>query len=202
MKITRADIERMLSDRTALSPEQSANVTTAIFNTIVQVLSAGEAVSLHGFGRFFLRPKRGSEESTVAFKGFARLRDRINAAGPDDLDRAVWSASQSEKRRESREEPAQDGIAIVRISGIPVCEFKLKSISENGTSFWVREDSFILRNLRIGQEIEIRMYNGCFAGAPAPAVFRSRVAHITKTDTPEMSGHFILGVQILDKLPM
>jgi nucleoid DNA-binding protein len=202
MKITRADIDRKLSERTALSLEQSGNLTRAVFDAIVQVLSSGEAVSLHGFGRLSLRPKRGAGGHTVAFSGFKRLRDRIDAAGPDDLDKAVWSAPQADKRRESREESAQDGTAIVRISGIPVCEFKIKSISENGTSFWVREDSFILRNLRIGQEIEIRMHNGYFAGAQAPALFRSRIAHITKADFPGMSGYFILGVQILDKLPM
>lgn len=202
MKITRADIERKLSAHTALSPEQAGNAARAVFDAIVQALSCGEAVRLHGFGRFFLRPKRVAGGHSVAFSGFKRLRDRIDAAGPDDVDRAIWPASQPDKRRESRQEGPQDGIAIVRISGIPVCEFKVKSISENGSSFWVRDDSFILRNLSIGQEIEIRMHNGQFAGESAPALFRSRIVHITKSDATGMSGHFILGVQILDKLPM
>ena len=205
MKLTRNDIADALAERNILTREQSAQAVDAVFETISQALCTGELVTLHGFGRFSPQLKRAPRGSTpwgktVVFRGFGRLMDRVNAGGTLDLDDVVWVAPPAERRGERRQESLQNGTAIVRVSGIPVCEFKLKSVSESGTSFWVWEDSFILRNIRVGQEIDIRIQPG--PDAAGPALFRSRIAHITKAVPPEMSGHFILGVQILGKLPM
>ncbi|RJQ86389.1 MAG: HU family DNA-binding protein [Desulfobacteraceae bacterium] len=203
MKLTRAEIVRKLAGRIDINPKQAAKATEALFYAITQALGAGEEVRLQHFGRFFLKPKRAGARASVpkakavAFRGFGRLRKRINAP-LDDLETRALTRAPLERRGASREEPLQDGTAIVRISGIPICRFRLKSVSEGGTSFWVREDSVILRNIRVGQEIDIRIHNG--PPAVAAAMFRSRIVHITKSDSPETKGYFILGVQILDKV--
>jgi hypothetical protein len=121
--------------------------------------------------------------------------ERINDDAPAGFSEAVKISPSMDRRREPRE-LVEDGTAIVRVSGIPVCEFKLQSLSEGGSSFWVRKDSFILRNIQIGQEIDIRIQRG------SNAMFRARIAHISPADSPDIDDLFILGVQTLGKLPM
>jgi hypothetical protein len=205
MKLTRNAMVDVLTERNGLTREQAEKTVDAMFGAIAQALGAGEPVTLQDFGRFSLRPKHAGADpprrgQAISFRGFGRLVDRVNAGDLIDLDQVLWIAPAAERRTENREDSGQDGTAIVRISGIPVCEFKLKSMSQSGTSFWVREDSFILRNIRVGLEIDIRIQPG--PDAESPAMFRSRIAHITKEGLPGMNGHFIMGVQILGKLPM
>jgi hypothetical protein len=88
--------------------------------------------------------------------------------------------------------------AVVRISGIPVQQFKLKDISQNGTCFLVAENSAILRNLAVGQEIEIQFR---FPDTNHSAVFhRSEIMHITRAPQGSYEGHCLVGVRILSQL--
>ncbi|MGD2009579.1 MAG: PilZ domain-containing protein [Desulfobacterales bacterium] len=103
-----------------------------------------------------------------------------------------------ERRSEERDESMPECHAVVRISGIPVQQFKLKDISQNGTCFVVAEDSAILRNLNVGQEIEIQFR---FPAANHPTVFhRSEITHITRAPQATYEGHCLVGVRILSQL--
>lgn len=204
MRLTQADIIRTLAGSLDLSSERAAAWTRAIFGAIAEALTAGQEVRLHGFGKFFTRPRRASSIAapgrSVTFKGFDRLVRRI--ADPDAamLDAMAWKLPHVERRHSAREETFHDGTAIVRVSGIPVCEFKLKSISKEGGSFVVRNDAFILRNIRVGQEIDIRLRHE--TSSVGPAMQRARIVHITPATAPDASDCFILGVRILTQLPM
>jgi integration host factor subunit beta len=201
MELTGSAIAEMLAERNVLPREQSEQAVDVVFDAIVQALSAGDQVALRGFGRFFLRPKRtpavgrAKPGRAVAFQGAGRLMERINDGDPAAFSEAVKIAPPDDRRRESRQ-LVEDGTAIVRVSGIPVCEFKLQSLSDGGSSFWVRKDSFILRNIQVGQEIDIRIQRG------RNSMFRARIAHISPADSPDMDDLFIMGVQTLGKLPM
>ena len=103
-----------------------------------------------------------------------------------------------ERRSEKRDESKSECHAVVRISGIPVQQFQLKDISQNGTCFLVAEDSAILRNLNVGQEIEIQFR---FPAADHPTVFhRSEITHITRAPQAAYEGFCLVGVRILSQL--
>ena len=72
-------------------------------------------------------------------------------------------------------------------------------MSENGTSFLVQEDSTILRNIRVGQEIDIRV---CLnAEGTVPSIYqRSEIRHITRQEVGRFKGYIIIGVKIHDRL--
>ena len=104
----------------------------------------------------------------------------------------------AERRTEERDASKPDCSAVVRISGIPVQQFKLKDISRNGTCFLVDEDSAILRNLTVGQEIEIQFR---FPAGQRPTVFhRSEITHITRASQGDYEGHCLVGVRSLSQL--
>ena len=103
-----------------------------------------------------------------------------------------------ERRSEERGASTPECHAVVRVSGIPVQQFKLKDISQNGTCFLVAEDSAILRNLSVGQEIEIQFR---FPAANHPTVFhRSEITHITRAPQATYEGYCLVGVRILSQL--
>ena len=104
-----------------------------------------------------------------------------------------------ERRSEERDESQPECHAVVRISGIPVQQFKLKDISKNGTCFLVAEDSAILRNLNVGQEIEIQFR--FHSAADRHTVFhRSEIMHITRAPKVTYEGYCLVGVRILSQL--
>jgi hypothetical protein len=81
--------------------------------------------------------------------------------------------------------------------GVPLYQFKLKDTSENGASILVKEDSFMLNYLKVGQTLQINFssdlefdHNGDF---------ETEIVHITKVDKGRYKGHYLVGVQILDK---
>jgi len=105
-----------------------------------------------------------------------------------------------ERRNQERIDASRGCSAVVRLQGIPVYQFKLKDISGDGTCFLVREESSILRHLRVGQEIEIQ-FHGIDGILPA-MVHRSEIKHITRSDQSRYKDHVLVGVRILGRLPI
>ena len=212
MRITRDLLVRRLAAQCRMTRAQASAVLDSLFGSMGRALAAGDEVRLHRFGKFFVRPKRRARgaagvasktlppASTVGFNAFGRLRERCNPSLAEDLEHAVLAAPPVERRRVPRDDSPADATAIVRISGIPVCEFSLTSYSPGGSAFLVPEDATILRNIRVGQEIDVRIHRN---GLPEGAVLqRCRIAHITRATTPELQGFFVLGIQILGELPI
>jgi nucleoid DNA-binding protein len=196
MRLTEADLSQTLTGALTLPPERADACIRAIFEAIRDGLAADGQVRLHGFGKFFTRARRATAATPgrgIAFKGFDGLMRRL---GDGEAALLGAMAPRVERRSSPREEIFRDGTAFVRISGIPVCEFKLKSLSQDGGSFLVPNDAFILRNIRVGLEIDIRLRreNGT-------AMQRARIAHITPSTTEEEGNCFILGVAILTRPP-
>ncbi|MFZ0134991.1 MAG: PilZ domain-containing protein [Desulfobacterales bacterium] len=108
------------------------------------------------------------------------------------------AGTEGERRAEERGDAIPLCHAVVRVSGIPVQQFRLKDISQNGTCFLVAGDSVVLRNLAVGQEIEIQFH---FHTTDRPPVFhRSEITHITKAPQGPYEGHCLVGVRILSRL--
>ena len=114
--------------------------------------------------------------------------------------RAVTKDSSMNKRSESRDAPKGFHGASIKLVGVPLYQFKLKDTSENGASILVKEDSFMLNYLKVGQTLRINFssdlefdHNGNF---------ETEIVHITKVDKGRYKGHYLVGVQILDKKGM
>ncbi len=215
MRVTREEIIRYVQECLGCKREQAAQVLETIVSAIVKSLAEGEEVRLHRFGKFFLRPKRTTTRAlqkrlgprnacrnamTVAFKGFGDLTRQLNVSLEEDLERVLSSKLFVERRSEQREAPPLDATATVRISGIPVCEFQLKSVSGGGGAFRVPDDARILRKIRAGQEIDIHIHKSPFQNGPV--LQRCRIIHITRAQAPDLNGFCMLRVKILGEIPM
>jgi len=117
-----------------------------------------------------------------------------------DLTEQNAKETSAERRSQERIDASRGCSAIVRLKGIPVYQFKLKDISGNGTCFLVKEESSIMRHLRVGQEIEIQ-FHGIDGVLPA-MVHRSQIMHITRSDQGRYKGHRLVGVRVLSRLPI
>lgn len=214
MKITRTDLIQMVETRLNLPAHRARQVVQAIFDGIGVALAAGDAVRLAGFGKFApvtrparshtppgaARPTERPAHTIVRFTPFARLKARVNTICLEDEDALLRYIPVSERRDTNRKNLPAVGTAIIRVSGIPVCEFKIKNISPGGSAILVEEDSVMLRNARIGQEIDIRITPG--AAAQGPTLQRSKIVHITRSDDPELDGYYVIGLSLLGMLPV
>jgi DNA-binding protein HU-beta len=215
MKVNKADLIRTVENRLDLPNKRATQVVNTIVGTITKALASGEEVRIADFGKFFLKQKgartyRPPGRSTpihrgpcqaVGFTAFNQLSQRIAAADIDEIDPlCLFPMAADERRQTPRADLPDIGSAIVRISGIPVCEFKIKDISDNGSALWVEEDSVMLRNIRVGQEIDIRINHP--PSDQSVVMERARIAHITKSNLSGRQGLYMLGIQILGQLPI
>lgn len=211
MSANKTYLVQTIADRTGLPKRQASNAVTAILDFMMQSLSRGDDVKIPGFGKFHLqtlKARRGRhpisgdtlqipERRTIRFKCYKRLREALNRPQSAAIDIGV----KTDRRSESRLGDLPRGKAVVRISGIPVCRFEIKDISGNGSCILVEKDSVVLRNLRIGQEIELHVV---YDGSPPKAILqRSKIAHITQpTENSTYEGHVMVGIQTIDAISM
>ncbi len=213
MNVNKTRIVAAIADQTGLSKNRSSKATTVILEAITAALASGEDVKIAGFGKFYPQilkarkgrhPKTGKtltieERKTVRLKCYKQLRDRVNRGSHKTDTDTLKPAGRTERRQEVRVNELPQGKAVIRISGIPVCEFTIKDVSGNGTSILVEEDSVVLRNLRVGQDIELHMV---YADRSRKAVMqRSKIAHIThQAETDAYPGHVMVGMKVIDTL--
>ena len=210
MKLTKSDLAKAVSNQTGIPVSQMMRVIDVMTASISRALASGEEIRISRFGKFHLKtrqgrsvrhPRSGSKiviqsHRTVCFTGYPHLKDRINGAQAPAAD----PAGTQERRAETRLQIVQQATAVVRISGIPVCSFAVKDISGNGTSILVPNDSVVLRNLQVGQVIEI--YLSLPDGSRRSTMQRSRIAHITPLNdaNPHPAGHILVGLQVIDTI--
>ena len=111
--------------------------------------------------------------------------------------RAVKKDNLTEKRSESRSAPEGFQSASIKLVGVPLYQFKLKDTSENGASILVKEDSFMLNYLEVGQILKIDFSSDLETDHNGD--YESEIMHITKVDKGRYKGHYLVGVRILDK---
>jgi integration host factor subunit alpha len=208
--MNKSDIIKAVAKTNRCSQKQASRIVNCLIEIIKHTLADGEDISIRGFGRFYLK-KRGQRpgwnfatgkaltinpKKIAAFKGSAKLIERLNKT---DFSTSLPTDEFAERRSQRRIDDLPDGIAIVRVGGIPVYQFKLKDVSVNGTSFLVQNDSNILRNIRVGQEIDIRV--GLNAEGTVSTIYqRCEIRHITRQEAGRFKGNFIIGVNILGRM--
>lgn len=209
MHMNKSRLAKIVSNRTGMTASLSLQVINAMTASISRALASGDAVKIGGFGKFHVQirksrsghnPRSGQKieiqsRRTVGFKCFQHLKNRLNGTPMP----AGKRTEMLERRAEAGREALPQGRAVVRISGITVCEFTVKDISGNGTGFLMARDSVVLRNLRVGQEIEIHMVFS--EGNQHSTLQRSKIAHISfPKDGAPYHGHVLVGLQIIDRI--
>jgi len=102
-----------------------------------------------------------------------------------------------EKRSAKRALPTGSHGAEIKLIGVPLYQFKLKDISDNGASILVKEDSAMINHLEVGQSLKIKFHLS--SRADFNGYFESKIKHITKIEERRYKGHYLVGVQILAK---
>jgi hypothetical protein len=87
--------------------------------------------------------------------------------------------------------------AEIKLVGVPLYQFKLKDISDNGAGILVKEDSAMINHLEVGQSLEIKFQLS--SRADFNGYFESKIKHITKMEAQRYKGHYLVGVQFLAK---
>ena len=111
--------------------------------------------------------------------------------------RAVSKNSSMDKRAESRGAPKGFHGASIKLVGVPLYQFKLKDSSENGASILVKEDSFMLNYLEVGQTLKVSFSSDLESDHNGN--FETEIVHITKVEKGRYKGHYLVGVRIMDK---
>jgi hypothetical protein len=99
-----------------------------------------------------------------------------------------------------REEADRGHSAIIRISGAPDFHVKLKDISKNGACFIVNSDSSLLNHVKVGDRVDIQLH--LTDGANKAAFYKSKILHITEAVGGRFNNHFMVGLGILQRLPL
>ena len=102
-----------------------------------------------------------------------------------------------EKRSAKRAFPKGFHGAEIKLTSIPLYQFKLKDISDNGGSILVKENSAMINHLEVGQFLKIKLHLS--SRADLNGYFKSKIKHITKIKEGRYKGHYSVGVQILAK---
>ncbi len=102
-----------------------------------------------------------------------------------------------EKRSAKRAIPTGFNIAEIKLTGIPLYQFKIKDISDSGASLLVKEDSAMINHLEVGQSLEIKLHSESQAGLNG--YFEAKIKHITKIEEGRYKGHYLIGVRIVLK---
>ena len=111
--------------------------------------------------------------------------------------RAVTKDSSMNERSESRDAPKGFHGASIKLVGVPLYQFKLKDTSENGASILIKEDSFMLNYLEVGQVLNINFSSDLESDHNGD--FETEIVHITKVDKGRYKRHYLVGVRILNK---
>ena len=104
----------------------------------------------------------------------------------------------SDKRAEPRQPSKKFHSVEMKLGSLPIYLFKLKDISSTGACFLINERSAILQHLEVGLRLNMR-YHSEDEMKPSE-IFRSEIKYINKSDKKPYVGHFLVGIEILEKI--
>lgn len=107
-----------------------------------------------------------------------------------------FTDSSVERRSEARRGADSGYGAEIRLSGVPVHQFKFKDVSPNGACILIKEGSSMLTHLKAGLTLNMKYNSPIKPGTP---VLKSEIKHITKADQGRFKGHYLVGVLISNK---
>jgi hypothetical protein len=102
-----------------------------------------------------------------------------------------------EKRSAKRAVPIGFNRAEIKLTGIPLYQFKLKDVSDNGASLLVKENSDMMTHLEVSQSLEIKVLSDSLADLNG--YYKAKIKHITKIEEGRYKGHYMVGMRMLAK---
>lgn len=76
-------------------------------------------------------------------------------------------------------------------------QFKIWETSQSGMGILAKEDSAILEHLKVGDIFDMKYYPEELT--EAPLTLKTKIKHITKHDEGKFTGHYVLGLAIIEK---
>ena len=81
------------------------------------------------------------------------------------------------------------------IGAVFTYQFKIWNISSKGTCVVIREDSDILKRLKVGDILNMKYYQ---ADTSKPTEYlRTKIKHITRESEGQFKGHYLVGLSII-----
>jgi hypothetical protein len=119
------------------------------------------------------------------------LAGRVNAMEKDDV-----SAKMPERRSETRTVDERYYSVQFTAEGLTsYYQFKLWNISASGICILVKEDSEVLKHLKVNDTLKMTYYLTNSRGAQEN--LNTRIKHITKNESGRFQGHYMIGLSIL-----
>ena len=102
------------------------------------------------------------------------------------------------KRSEYRSTTTRDYRMEIKFVGVPIYQFRLINVTNDGASILVKDDSAFLEMIEVGQIADANFISPEGSNPSGPN--KIQVKHISKLDTNMYKGHRLVGISILDKL--
>jgi hypothetical protein len=103
-----------------------------------------------------------------------------------------------DRRGEPRIEADEIYTVELACAGLPYpYKFKIWNLSSKGTCIVVRNDSAVLKQIKVGDVLELKYYT-----ADTPKLskcFGTEIKHITKDEEGRFRNHTLVGLQVLEK---
>ncbi len=105
--------------------------------------------------------------------------------------------TEEERRAEPRHKPEEYHCVEVAVDDLAIpYQFKIWNIASKSMCLLVREDSNLLRRIKVGDTLKMKYYSGCSWSSPESKL--TAIRHITKNEDGPFKGHYLVGIEILN----
>ncbi|MBN1906841.1 MAG: hypothetical protein JW927_17300 [Deltaproteobacteria bacterium] len=102
-----------------------------------------------------------------------------------------------EKRKEDRTPITMSSVEFSANTLELVYQFKIVETSASGMSFIIKEGSAALEHMKEGMVLDMKFYPE--GVREAPRFLKTKIMHITKSDTNRYRGHYQVGIMLVDE---
>jgi hypothetical protein len=114
------------------------------------------------------------------------------------MDKDNLSGDRPERRSETRAMAEPYHSVQFKTEGLPsFYQFKLWNISSKGMCILVKEDSEVLKYLKVNDTLEMTYYPT--NNKDTQKNINTRIKHITKNETGRFQGHYMVGLSIISQ---
>ena len=102
------------------------------------------------------------------------------------------------KRSEHRSTTSRDYRMEIKFVGVPMYQFRLINVTNEGASILVKDDSAFLKMIDVDQIADASFISPRGSNPSGP--YKIQVKHVSKLGTNRYKGHRLVGISILEKL--
>jgi hypothetical protein len=102
-----------------------------------------------------------------------------------------------EKRKEERTEVAMSSVEFSVNTLELVYQFKIVETSATGMSFIIKEGSAVLEHMKEGMILDMKYYPE--GVREMPKFHKTKIMHITKSETSRYRGHYLVGIMLVNE---